>query len=477
MSREGEVNKGQLFMDDRYDVAFLGGGPAGYQGAIRAARLGAKVAVIEEKFVGGVCLNRGCIPTKTVRASAEVGRSMRRAREYGFKPVEAVPDIAAIMGRKQRVVKALRESIERLFKAHRIDLIEGQGVLVGPGRIEVQKVGKSSLVETRKVVISTGSRAAALPVFPKSPRVFLADEMLDISYLPGRLLVVGGGAVGVEMAAIFRELGSEVILVEALDHILPSEDREMAASLLSILQRRRIKVLCGTTVESVAESREGFQVRLSDGTETRPDTVLQALGRRFNTQGIGLEELGIAMELGRIVVDENLQTNVPGHYAAGDVIGGWLLAHVAFAEGICAAERALGRESSMDYRVVPRCVFSIPEYAAVGFSEEETQDSDPVKIGRFPFKSLGMAQATGDLEGLVKIIAHAETDQILGAHVVGAHGADLIAEIALAMKANLPARVIMETIHTHPTLSEAVLEVAQALHGQAIHIPPEAGLP
>ncbi len=462
-------------MRKQYDIAFLGGGPAGYQGAIRAAQLGARVAVVEEQFVGGVCLNWGCIPTKAVRASAEVVRSMRRAREYGFKPVETVPDIAAIIARKQRVIKALRGSIEQLFLARKIDLIEGRGALVSPGRIEVQGGGKAQLVDASKVVIATGSRPAGLPMIPKSPRVFLADEMLDISYLPKLLVVIGGGAVGVEMAAIFRELGSEIVLVEALDRILPSDDRETAESLLSILERRKIKVYCGTTVESAAESGEGFSIHLSNGTELTPDTILQAVGRRFNTEGIGLEQLGIETERGRILVDKHLQTNIPGHYAAGDVIGGWLLAHVAFAEGICAAEHALGLDSWMDYWVVPRCVFSIPEYAAVGMSEEEARENYSIKVARFPFKSLGMAQAIGELEGQVKIIADNETDTILGAHIVGPHGADLIAEIALTMKGDLPARMIMETIHTHPTLAEAVLEVAQVLHGQAIHVAPTGG--
>ncbi len=370
-------------MDKEYDIAFLGGGPAGYQGAIRAAQLGARAAVVEEKFIGGVCLNRGCIPTKTVRASAEVGRSMRRAKEYGFKQVETIPDIAAIIARKQRVVRGLRGSIEQLFQARRIDLIEGRGALVGPGKIEVQRDGETNLVEARKVVIATGSRPAGLPIFPSSPRIFPADEMLDISYLPARLLVIGGGAVGVEMAAIFRELGSEVVLVEALDRILPHEDAEMAAGLLAILQRRKIKVFCGATIESVAETGDGFSVRLSNGKDTSPDTILQAVGRRYNTEGIGLEQLGIETERGRVLVDEHLQTNVPGHYAAGDVIGGWLLAHVAFAEGICAAEHALGMESRMDYRVVPRCVFSIPEFASVGVSEEEARSQLPCQSGPF----------------------------------------------------------------------------------------------
>jgi len=459
-------------MPEAYDIAFLGGGPAGYQGAVRAAQLGARVAVVEESFLGGVCLNWGCIPTKTVRASAEVGRAMRRAREYGFQPVEASPDIQAIIARKERVVAGLRSSLARLFQAHRIALVEGRGRLIAPNKIEVKRDGQVSLIEAAKVVIATGSRPARLPLFPQSPRVFLADEILSIDYLPGHLLVVGGGAVGVEMAAIFRELGSQVTLVEALDRLLPYDDAEMAEYLAGVLKRRKITVKCGVQVSEVQEEAEKFTIRLADGTELALDTILLAIGRRFNTEGLGLEELGVELEKGRIVVDEHLMTAVPGVYAAGDVIGGWLLAHVAFAEGICAAEHALGLKSKMDYRVVPRCTFTLPEYGAVGLSEAEAEAQHPIKVARFPFKSLGMGQCLGELEGLVKVIAHAKTDQILGAHIIGPHAADLIAEMALAMRGGLPSRVIMETIHAHPTLSEAVLEVAQALHGQAIHMPP-----
>ena len=463
-------------MAERYDIAFLGGGPAGYQGAIRAAQLGARVAVVEGRLLGGVCLNWGCIPTKTVRASAEAGRFLRRAKEFGWAPVEALPDIAAVIARKERIVAGVRGSVERLFAAHKIDLVEGRGRLNSPGRIEVEKDGQTGLVETAKVVVATGSRPATLPVFPKSQRVFLADEMLGIDYLPGHLLVVGGGAVGVEMAAIFRELGSQVTVVEALPRLLPADDAEMSEYLAGVLRRRKVKALCGVRVEAVEEKGEGFSVRLSDGAQLSPDTILVAVGRRLNTEGIGLEELGVETERGRVLVNEHMQTNVPGLYAAGDIVGGWLLAHVAFAEGICAAEHALGQDARLDYQVVPRCTFTLPEYGAVGLSEEEAAARQPVKVARFPFKSLGMAQALGELEGLIKVIAHAETGLILGAHVIGPHAADLTAELALAMRGGLTSRVVLDTIHAHPTLSEAVLEVAQALHGQAIHIPPEGAV-
>jgi len=460
-------------MRERYNIAFLGGGPAGYQGAIRAAQLGARVAVVEERLLGGVCLNRGCIPTKTVRASAEVAQYMRRAREYGFQPVEVAPDMTAIIARKERVVANLRRSIERLFQARRIDLLEGRGRLIAPNKIEMEKDGQVSLVEAEKVVIATGSRPASLTLFPQESGFFLADEMLNSTYLPAQLLVVGGGAIGVEMAAIFRELGSQVTLVEAQNRLLPSEDAEMSDYLQGVLRRRKVKIICGSRIKSANKTGGKFNVQLADGMDLSLDAILLAVGRHFNAEGIGLEEVGVTLEQGHIKVDEYMQTNVSGIYAAGDVIGGWLLAHVAFAEGICAAENALGLESRMDYRVVPRVIYSLPEYSAVGLSEEEAQITCSIKVARFPFKSLGMGQAMSELEGLVKIVSHAQTDQILGAHIIGAHAGDLIPEIALAMKAGVPSRVIMQTMHPHPTLSEAVQEVAQALHGRAIHILPQ----
>lgn len=459
-------------MQETYNIVFLGGGPAGYQGAIRAAQLGVRVAVVEERLLGGVCLNKGCIPTKTVRASAELARSMRRAREYGLRPVEVAPEMAAIIARKERVVAGLRRSIERLFQARRIDLIEGRGRLVAPNRIEVEKDGHARVLETERLVVATGSRPASLKLLPREPGIFLADDILDATRLPSHLLVVGGGAIGVEMAAIFRELGSQVTLIEAQSRLLPAEDVEMSEYLRGVFQRRKVKTIFGTQIKSASRVGDKYNVQLTNGTDLSPDAILLAVGRHFNTEGIGLEKVGVALEQGHIEANERMRTNVPGIYAAGDAIGGWLLAHVAFAEGICAAENAFGLESKMDYRVIPRVVSSLPEYAAVGLSEEEAQVASPVNVARFPFKSLGMGQAMGELEGLVKIISHAKTDQILGAHIIGPHAGDLICEIALAMKAEIPSLIIKQTIHSHPSLSEAVLEVAQALHGHAIHMLP-----
>ncbi len=450
-------------MSEKYDLAVLGGGPAGYRGALRAAGLGARVVIIEEIFLGGVCLNWGCIPTKTVRASAEVARSFRRAAEFGLAPVDCRPDLRRIIARKDRVVTGLRSSLERLLHGRRIAIVEGRGRLAGPGRIEVDRDGRLSQVSADKIVIATGSRPNCLQAIPYSPRIFLADEMLTVDHLPGHLLVVGGGAVGVEMAVIFRELGSRVTLVEAAERLLPGEDTEMIGYLEKSLRDQGIEVCCGAGIEAAWTGEAEVTATLTQGREIVADTVLVAAGRRYNTNGLGLEEAGVSLEEGRILVDEHLQTTAPGVYAGGDVIGGWLLAHVAFVEGETAAENALGGRRAMDYRVIPRALFTLPEYGAVGLTEEEAQVHYPVKVGRFGFQSLGLAQARGEAAGLVKIVAHAHSDEILGGHILGPGATELIAEIALAMQARLPSRMLADTLHAHPTLAEAVQAAAQVL--------------
>lgn len=456
-----------------FDIAFIGGGPAGYQGAIRAAQLGANVAVVEAKFLGGVCLNWGCIPTKTVRASAEVARTISRASEFGFGGLEAIPDIGVIMARKDRIVSGLRKSVTRLFQANKITLFQGHGRLLNARTIEVETEEGPVKVEASKIVLATGSLPVGLEVIPPGPRVFQSDEAMTISYMPKRLLVVGGGVVGVELASIFCELGAQVTIVEALDRILYGEDAEMIVTLYRILQRRKIKIICGVRVVKVTAHEDRFSVAISNDAELEADTIIVAVGRRSRTSGIGLHQVGVEMDSGRIVVDDCLRTNIPSVYAAGDVIGGWLLAHVAFAEGICAAEHALRQNAKMDYKVVPRCVFTIPEYASVGMSEEEAAASHSIKVGRVPLKTVGTGQAMGEVEGLVKLIVDARTDDILGCHVLGPHAADLVSEISVCMKFNLPSKAIMQTIHSHPSLSEGILEAAQAVHGQAIHMAPK----
>ena len=459
--------------EERFDVVFLGGGPAGYQGAIRAAQLGRRVAVVESRELGGVCLNRGCIPTKTIKASVDLLYRARHAKDYGLEiEGEIRPNIAAIVARKEKVVGLLRGGVAQLFRGNGVSLYEGRGHLVSPGELVVDGEGGAVRLKTKKVVLATGSRPLLPGPFAGGKQgVLTTDDILNMSAVPKSLLIVGAGAIGVEMASLMAELGSTVTLLEMEERILPREDAETAAYLTRMRKRQKVKIIAGISVTAV-ESGAHIRLTLSDGRALEGDAVLAAAGRKPNIEGIGLANIGLNLEDGPLAVNERMETTVPGVYAAGDVTGGWLLAHVAFAEGIVAAENAAGLERRMDYRVVPRCIFSIPEYGAVGLSEEEAKERFPTGSFSFPLKSLGMAQAMGEWEGLVKLVVHEKTEEILGGHVIGPHAGDLIAEIALAMRHGIPARGIVETIHTHPTLSEGVLEAAQAACGQAIHMLP-----
>ncbi|MDH7578729.1 MAG: dihydrolipoyl dehydrogenase [Bacillota bacterium] len=454
---------------ERFDVVFLGGGPAGYQGAIRAAQLGLR----ESRHLGGVCLNRGCIPTKAIKASVDVLARARRARDYGLKIENAQPDLRAIIARKDKVVSLLRGGIAQLFRANGVSLYEGHGRLAAPDELEVEGEGGLTRLKAKKIVIATGSRPYLPGPFAGGKQgVLTTDDILELSEMPESLVIVGGGAVGVEMAAIMVELGSTVTLLESRERILPREDAEMSAYLARMLRKQKVKIITGVAVTAV-EPGVKAKLTLSDGQLVEANAVLTATGRLPNVEEIGLEKAGLGPDDEPLEVNEYLETSIPGIYAAGDVTGGRLLAHVAFAEGITAAENAAGMKHRMDYRVVPRCIFTIPEFAAVGLTEEEAKERFPATTVSFPFKSLGMAQALGEREGLVKLVVHKGTGEILGGHIIGPHASDLIAEIALAMRHRLPARGIVETIHAHPSLPEAVLEAAHAACGQAIHILPQ----
>lgn len=456
-----------------YDLIFLGAGPAGYQGAIRAAQLGQRVAVVEDRDLGGVCLNRGCIPTKTIRTSAQVLNQARQAKGYGIVIPEAQPDMPAIIARKNKVVSLVRGGVDQLFRTHGISLFLGRGSFLSPQEVEVVNGSDRTILKGRKVIIATGSRPMMPPPFDSPvPGVMTSDELLDLPDVPKTLLVVGGGAVGLEMAAIMAALGSQVTVLEARDQILPSEDREIVAYLERMLKRRKIKLVKNAAVVKV-ESAPSIALTLSDGSIYTADTVLVAAGRLPNTDNIGLENVALNYAGKHIPVNQRMETAIENIYAAGDVVGGWQLAHVAFMEGIIAAENAAGLPGTMDYRVVPRCIFTFPELAAVGLSEEQARESYPAEAFTFPLKSLGMAQALGEWEGLIKLVVSSRTEEILGGHVIGAHASELAAEIALAMQNHIPAQGIINTIHAHPTMSEAVLEIAQASRGQAIHILPK----
>jgi dihydrolipoamide dehydrogenase len=458
-----------------FDVAFLGGGSAGYKGALRAAQLGCRVAVIESRDLGGVCLNRGCIPTKTIRASVDALLKARRAKDYGLQVDVVWPDIRAIIARKDKVVGLLRNGIAQLFRKNGVSLYEGHGKLLSPDELEIETKEGLTRLRAKKVVIGTGSRPILSGPFVGHDRgVFTTDDLFDIAAIPESLLIVGAGAIGVEMASIMAGLGSMVTLLEVEKTILPREDGEMSAYVTRMLKRNNVRIMTGISVTEVVPG-EKMRLTLSGGSVLETDAVLVAAGRASNVEGTGLEKIGLDVTKGPLSVNDRMETAVPGLYAAGDVIGGWLLAHVAFSEGIVAAENAAGLESRMDYRVVPRSIFSIPEYGAVGLSEKEARERFSTKAVSFPIKSLGMAQAMGEWEGLAKLVVNEKNGEILGGHIIGPHAGDLIAEVALAMRHNIPARGILETIHIHPTLSEAVFGAAQAACGQAIDMLPNGG--
>lgn len=457
-------------------IAILGGGPGGYVAALKAAQLRAEVTVIENSGVGGTCLNRGCIPTKALVASAEALYKARHLSDFGIDLTGSVsPNIQKIMERKDKVVATQVKGIKGLFKSWGVNLLEGRGLVSGPNKIEViKKDGSAATVEADRIIIATGSRPAQIPVFPfDGTGILSSDDVLELKEIPKSLLIVGAGVIGCEFACIFSELGTDVTLVEMQPRALLTEDIEISELFERELKKKKIKLLTGVSVTKVENSPVGIQAILSDGKELAAEKLLVSVGRTLNSDDIGLEMLRIKKgPRGEILVDERMETNLSGIYAVGDVVGGILLAHVASTEGIVAAENACGMETHMDYSAVPAAIFTAPEIASVGLREHQALEKGlKFATGRFQFRALGKAHAIGEIAGFVKILTDAATDKIIGGHIIGPHASDLIHELALAMKHGLTARNIAETIHAHPALSEGLMEAAEDVHGVAIHAP------
>lgn len=455
-------------------LIIIGAGPGGYVAALRAAQLGAKVTVIEKEAVGGTCLNWGCIPTKTLLASVETLSLMKEAGKLGIKAEGITPDFPAITARKEKIIANLRKGIEFLFKNKQVELIQGTAKVLAPGKVAVTKTdGTREELTADKIIIASGSESAQPSFFPfDSERVITSKEILSLTCIPESLLIVGAGAIGAEFACIFSVLGTKVTIVEMLPHVLPTEDTEIAREFEKQLKRKRIKVHTGTKISQMEVTGGKVTSTLSSGEAVETEKALIAVGRKLNSQGLGLEEAGIKTEQGKILVNKQMETNVREIYAIGDVVGGALLAHKASAEGIIAAENACGEKTVMDYQAIPGCIFTLPEVASVGLTEQQAQEKGKkIRIGKFPFRALGKAQALGQVEGMVKIIADEATDKILGIHIIGPHATDLIAEGVLAIKQGLTARDMGNVIHAHPTLAEGIMEAAHAIHGRAIHLP------
>lgn len=461
-------------------LIILGAGPGGYVAAIKAAQLGAEVTVIEEKEVGGTCLNLGCIPTKALVASSEALSLIKRAEEYGvFINGEVRPDLKKIMERKDRIVSTQVKGIRSLFKVRNIRLVEGRGELAGGLKVKVRrKDGGEETIEGDRIIIATGSRPASIPAFPADGvNILSSDDVWKLSEIPKSMVIIGAGVIGTEFACIFRELGTEITMVELLSRALSTEDEEISEIMEKELKKKKIKLFTSVKVESVRSSSEGVTLKLSDGREIEAEKVLVSIGRAFNTDGIGLERTGIERgPRGEIKVNDRMETSERGIYAIGDVTGGILLAHVASKEGIVAAINACGGNERIDYSVVPAAIFSSPEIASVGLREFQARESGiPVVTGTFQYRALGKAHAMGEISGLFKIVADAKTDRVLGVHIIGAHASDIIHEAALAIKAGLKVKDIADMIHAHPTLSEGLMEAAEDVHNMAIHLPPKKG--
>ena len=456
-------------------LAIIGAGPGGYVAAIRAAQRGAKVCLIEREQVGGVCLNWGCIPTKTLVASAELYTRIQRAGDYGLAVAgEIRPEMDRIVQRKDEVVKRLVTGVESLLKKHGVQLVRGTARFVSPHELTVSTVEGEAVVRAETILIAAGTVPLVPPAFGYDGRlVITSNEALNLTELPRRMAIIGGGVIGCEFASIYRALGVEVQVVEMLPGLLPLLEAEIGRMLAFSFKKRGIKVFTGQKVEELAKGQGEASIRLSSGEILTAERVLVAIGRRTVAGELGLERAGLAADQrGRIPVDSTLRTALPHIYAIGDINTlPYDLAHAASHQGLAVVETLYGPGRPYEDEVMPNCVFTDPEIASVGLTTEEAAAKGiAVKTGKFPYPANGKALAMGEAEGWVKVIAAADSDRILGVHIMGAHASDLIAEGALAVRSGLTVTDLTRTIHAHPTLAETVMEAAEAVHRLSIHI-------
>ncbi len=462
-----------------YDVLVIGAGPGGYVNAIRSAQLGLKTAIIDKQWLGGVCLNVGCIPSKSLLKNAEVAHTLReRSKELGFSFENLQLDYSVAVKRSRDVSGRLTRGIGFLMKKHNIDVFMGSAALTGKDSVEVtDKDGKAQTLTAKNIVIATGASAASIPgVAVDGKRVLSYWEAILQTERPQSVVIIGAGAIGVEFATIWSAYGTEVTIVEMLPRILPLEDEEVSAELTKAYQKRGIKLLTGTKVQSVSADEKGVTIKVSgpEGEQTlNAEQALVAIGFKPNTRDIGLEKVGVALnERGFIKVDERMATSVPGIWAIGDVTGQLLLAHVASAQGILCAEAIAGQETTpLDYRMMPRATYCQPQVASFGYTEQQARDAGyEIKVGRFPFQANGKALGLGEYTGFAKIITDAKYGEILGAHLIGPEVSELLPELTLAQKMELTTAEIARNVHAHPTLSEVLMEAAEGAEGHAIHI-------
>jgi dihydrolipoamide dehydrogenase len=461
-----------------YDLIIIGSGPGGYVAAIRASQLKMKVAVVERAELGGICLNWGCIPTKSLLKSAQVFDYLTHASEYGITiSGEVKPDFNAIIARSRSVADGMSKGIQFLFKKNNIMHVKGFARLAGNNSVEVEEAdGTKKNITAKNIILATGARSKELPDLKQDGKKIIGyREAMTLDKQPGSMVVVGSGAIGSEFANFYQSIGTSVTLVEFLPRIVPNEDEEVSKQLERSFKKMKMKVMTDSSVESVDTSKEKCHVsiRTPKGTEiVECDIVLSAVGVATNIEGIGLEKAGVKTERGKVVVDDYYRTSVSGVFAIGDIVHGPALAHVASAEGIICVEKISGMDvEPLDYKNIPGCTYTNPEIASVGLTEAAAKEAGyEIKVGKFPFTASGKASASGAKDGFIKLIFDAAYGELLGAHMIGANVTELIAEIVVARKLETTAHELIKSVHPHPTMSEAIMEAAAAAYGEVIHL-------
>jgi dihydrolipoamide dehydrogenase len=460
-----------------YDLVVIGSGPGGYVAAIRASQLGMKVAVVEKESLGGVCLNWGCIPTKALLKSAQVFEYLKHAADYGITVTEGKADFNAVVKRSRGVADGMSKGIQFLFKKNKIDVIMGYGKLKPGKKIEVNAAdGKVSMIEANHIMLATGSRSRNLPNMPQDGKKIIGyREAMVLPEMPKSMVIVGSGAIGCEFAYFYCAMGTKVTLVEFMPNIVPVEDEDISKQLEKSFKKMGINVMTSSSVESVDTAGNGCKVKVktAKGEEIIDcDIVLSAAGVVSNLENIGLEEVGVITDKGKVLVNDFYQTNIPGIYAIGDIVKGPALAHVASAEGICCVEKIAGMHvEPINYGNIPGCTYSSPEIASVGMTEKAAKEAGyEIKVGKFPFSASGKAQAGGTSEGFVKVIFDAKYGEWLGAHFIGANVTEMISEVVVARNLETTGHEIIKSIHPHPTMSEAVMEAVAMAYGEVIHL-------
>ncbi|MDP4184457.1 MAG: dihydrolipoyl dehydrogenase [Bacteroidota bacterium] len=461
-----------------FDLIIVGSGPGGYVAAIRGAQLGMKVAVVEKENLGGVCLNWGCIPTKSLLKSAQVFEYAIHAADYGVSlSGDIKPDFEKMVSRSREVANGMSKGIQYLFKKNKIEVLNGFGRLKSKDIVEVVDAdGNKTEFTAKSIILATGARSRELPGLPQDGKKVIGyREAMTLPVQPKSMIVVGSGAIGSEFANFYHTIGTSVVLVEYMPFVVPNEDEEVSKQLERTFKKNKMKVLTGATVESVDTSGElcKVTVQTKKGTEIyEAEIVLSAVGVTPNLENIGLEENGVLVEKGKIVVDEFYRTNVEGVYAIGDIVGGPALAHVASAEGIVCVEKIAGlNPEPVNYKNIPGCTYTSPEIASVGLTEKAALNAGyEIRVGKFPFSASGKASAAGTKEGFVKLIFDAKYGELLGAHLIGANVTEMIAELVVSRKLEITGHELIKAIHPHPTMSEAIMEAAAAAYDEAIHL-------